>query len=205
MPPVIIQVPNALKIPIKFNLLSGPKKGRRSITDVVQTTSGPVVGKTTQLPTGKFVDQFLGIRYAQAKRFEKPAAPTPWKDVFYAFSFGENCPQRQGVNENGTLYPEISEECLFINVFVPHRSKANGEQFRVMHWIHGGCYNSYSGDQVGAEVLASEGDVIVVTFNYRLGALGYLATGNSDLPGNYGMFDQQAALKWTQDNIARSV
>lgn len=162
-----------------------------------------MVGKITRLPTGKYVDQFLGIRYAKATRFEKPAPPTPWTDVFYATSFGENCPQRQGVNDDGTLYPEIAEECLFINVFVPHRWLKSGERFHVMHWIHGGSYMSYSGDQVGAEVLASEGDVIVVTFNYRLGALGYLATGDSELPGNYGMFDQQAALKWTRDNIAK--
>ena len=70
-----------------------------------------------------------------------------------------------------------------------------------MHWIHGGGYTSNSGDQAGAEVLASEGDVIVVTSNYRVGALGYLTAGDTDLPGNYGVLDQQAALKWTQENI----
>ena len=72
-----------------------------------------------------------------------------------------------------------------------------------MHWIHGGAYFANSGDQVGAEVLASEGDVVVVTFTYCLGALGCLATGDTDLPGNYGMFDQLKALEWVQENIAR--
>ena len=170
---------------------------------MVQTTSGPVIGKTITLTTGKLVDEYLGIRYAQANRFEKPQAPKPWKEPFYADSFGPNCPQRQGVYPNGTKYPEIAEDCLYINVFVPKRQLADGERFCAMHWIHGGSYNSYSGDQVGAEVLASEGDVIVVTSNYRLGALGYLATGDTDLPGNYGMFDQLKALEWVQDNIRR--
>ena len=172
-------------------------------TAVVQTTSGPVIGKTVQLPTEKFVDQYLGIRYAQAERFEKPAAPDPWTNPFYALSFGKYCPQAQQI-EDGKLIPETDENCLFINVFVPKRKLADGELFHVMQWIHGGVYisNSY-GDETGPPNLAAEGDVIVVSFNYRLGALGFLATGDTDLPGNYGMFDQQAALKWTRDNIRR--
>ena len=172
---------------------------------MVQTTSGPVIGKTITLPTGKLYDEYLGIRYAQANRFEKPRAPEPWTEPFYAHSFGPNCPQLQGVYPNGTKYPEIAEDCLYINVFVPKRQLAEGKLFHVMHWIHGGSYNSYSGDQVGAEMLASEGDAIVVRSNYRLGALGFFATGDADLPGNYGMFDQLKALEWVQDNIRRYV
>ena len=171
---------------------------------MVETTSGPVIGKTIELPSTKLVDEYLGIKYAQAKRFEKPQPPQSWTTPFYASSFGKSCPQRQ-FNISGEIVPQTDEDCLFINVFVPHPKLAEGELFYVMHWIHGGGYTSNSGDQVGAEVLASEGDVIVVTSNYRVGALGYLATGDTDLPGNYGMLDQQAALKWTQDNILKYV
>ena len=167
---------------------------------MIQTTSGLVIGKTTQLPTGKLVDQYLGIKYAQAERFEKPIAPEPWTTPFYALSFGKSCPQKQHEVE-GKLLPEIDEDCLFINVFIPNQKQPRNQLFHVMHWIHGGAYISNSGDQVGAEVLASEGDVIVVTSNYRLGALGYLATGDTELPGNYGMFDQLKALEWVQNNI----
>ena len=169
---------------------------------MVHTTSGPVIGKTTKLPTGKLVDQYLGIKYAQAERLEKPHPPQSWVHPFHAHSFGKSCPQKQ-YEIDGNLVPVIDEDCLFINVFVPNRKQPRNQLFHVMHWIHGGAYFANSGNQVGAEMLASEGDVIVVTSNYRLGALGYLATGETNLPGNYGMFDQLEALKWVQENIAR--
>ena len=175
------------------NLLIASSEGNP--THTVETTSGPVIGQTIQLATGKWVDRFLVIRYAQANRFEKSTQPTPWTDPFEAFSYGKNCPQSQSDN--------IDEDCLFINVFVPHRRLDSDEQFHVMHWIHGGAYVTGSGDYDGSAILATEGDVIVVTCNYRLGVLGYLAKGDSDLPGNYGMFDQQFALQWTQDNIEK--
>ena len=178
------------------------KKTRSGCTDEVQTTSGPVIGKTVLLSTGKKVDKYLGIKYAEAKRFEKPESPTPWIEPFYADSFGKNCIQFP-VAKNVTVV--MDEDCLFINVFVPNQAAAKGELFSVMHWIHGGAYISNSGDQLGADILASEGGVIVVTFNYRLGVLGYLASGSSDLPGNYGMFDQIKALQWTKDNIQKYV
>ena len=80
-------------------------------TDVVQTTSGPVIWKTVQLSTEKFVDQYFGIRYAQAERFEKPTAPEPWMTPFHALSFGKYCPQAQHI-EDGRLIPEVDENCF---------------------------------------------------------------------------------------------
>ena len=148
------------------------------------------------------MDSFLGIKYAQAKRFEKPQSPTPWNDPYFAESYGKACPQ----SPIASIVPMgTDEDCLFINLFVPNRELSAGEYLPVMQWIHGGAYVSFSGFQLGTDILASEGDVIVITFNYRLGALGFLTTGNGDLPGNYGMFDQLKALQWTKDNIRRLV
>ena len=98
---------------------------------------------------------------------------------------------------------QTDEDCLTLNVWTP---PANGDHRPVMVWIHGGGFASGSGGLYVANALASRGDIIVVTINYRLGALGFLAhpaLGPSGAVGNYGLADQQAALRWVRDNIAK--
>ncbi|KAF3848821.1 hypothetical protein F7725_015318 [Dissostichus mawsoni] len=101
-----------------------------------------------------------------------------------------------------------SEDCLYLNIWVPHgRSVSTG--LPVMVWIFGGGF--LIGGSMGANFLenylysgqeiADRGDVIVVTMNYRVGSLGFLSTGESDLPGNYGLWDQHAAIAWVNRNI----
>ncbi len=95
------------------------------------------------------------------------------------------------------------EDCLTLNVWTP---LANDDHRPVMVWIHGGGFANGSGGVYVANELASRGDIIVVTINYRLGALGFLAHPALGPPGdvgNYGLADQQAALRWVRDNIAK--
>ena len=174
-----------------------------NFTKVVNTSFGPVRGKTVRLPSNKFIDQYLGIRFAKAVRFEPPTAPDNWEDTIDAISFSKACSQPV-LPINGTLRLEdVSEDCLFLNVYVPATNSSGNKLLPVMHWIHGGGFLFGVAAQPGSEILATEGNVIVVSSSYRLGALGFLATGENDLRGNYGMLDQIEAMKWVGNNIER--
>ena len=100
--------------------------------------------------------------------------------------------------------PSESEDCLYLNVTTP-RSAARTPR-PVMVWLHGGDFRFGSGDGYGGQRLATGGDVVVVTVNYRLGALGFLAhpalAGRDGITGNFGLQDQQAALRWVRRNAA---
>jgi len=167
---------------------------------LVQTTSGPV--------RGAFADDhllFAGIPYAAPPvgplRWRPPRPPAPWHDVRDASKFGERC--IQDVTADWDYGRGVSEDCLTLNVWTPNSSAAKG--LPVMVWIHGGAFVNGSGDLYDGRWMVSRKDVIVVTINYRLGALGFLAhpaLGANDDVGNYGFADQQAALRWVRDNIA---
>ncbi|KAK7486630.1 hypothetical protein BaRGS_00022155 [Batillaria attramentaria] len=141
--------------------------------------------------------KFLGIRYAQApsglQRFQRPTAVT-MNDQVDATRYGARCP-------TAPLQGDMSEDCLFLNVFVP-RLRATGQRLPVFVWIHGGGFVTGSANNVEADVLAAEGGIIVVTFNYRLGPLGFLATGDNTALGNYGLWDQRMALRWVRNYIS---
>ncbi|KAK7500198.1 hypothetical protein BaRGS_00008421, partial [Batillaria attramentaria] len=164
----------------------------------VQLGSGKLLGLETQVGN-KTVFKFLGIRFAESptgdRRFSKPqASPLPNTTV-NASSMAPACPAVI------TFLPADNEDedCLFLNVFVP--SISAGGRLPVMVWIYGGAFSAGNANAYDAEVLAADGDVIVVTFNYRLGPFGFLSTGDSASMGNYGLWDQNLALKWVQANI----
>jgi para-nitrobenzyl esterase len=144
------------------------------------------------------VQEFLGIRYAEPPTGERRfAKPVPVDGAEPLGHFGTIAPQpTSGRGMAGQLAPEPQDEdCLFLNVWTPGRDPEARRP--VMVWIHGGAFVTGSGSGVlyrGGQ-LADRGDVVVVTINYRLGALGFLG-------GNWGLFDQIAALEWVQDNIA---
>lgn len=106
------------------------------------------------------------------------------------------------VNVTGVSSKEdMSEDCLNLNVFVPGKCSAG---LAVMVYIHGGSFLDGSNRVYDGTYMASIGDVIVVTINYRLGAFGFLALGkDTELKGNYGLMDQIEALKWVKTNIVR--
>lgn len=94
-----------------------------------------------------------------------------------------------------------AEDCLYLNVYAPQGAR----QLPVMVWIHGGGYQTGAGSNFNPSTLAGEQQVVVVTVNYRLGALGFLAASGLEqggAVGNYGLQDQQMALKWVRQNIA---
>jgi len=175
----------------------------------VQTSHGTLAG--LRLPGGD-VTLFRGIRYAQPPtgdlRWRPPVPVSSWTGVRPAQEFGPAC--IQAPSPAGSIYADLparmSEDCLFLNVWKP----VQAAKAPVMVWIYGGSLrtgNSAAGIYNGAQ-LARKG-VIVVTLNYRLGVLGYLAhpelTAESPhkSSGNYGLLDQIEALQWVRDNIAQ--
>lgn len=196
-------------------------KGVAASGPVVHTGDGAFRGVST--PT---MNEFLGIRYAQAPvgdlRWRPPRRPERVSGIQDATQFGNHCPQPP----SPFGLPSITEDCLFLNVFTPagHGDSGNGGDDRdrghhrpVMFWIHGGALVVGESDDYNPQALVEQG-VVVVTVNYRLGALGFLAhpalsaeavdsdnDGDSDhapASGNYGIMDQQLALKWVRRNIA---
>lgn len=166
----------------------------------VSTSIGTFIGKTKTvdyLGNGK-VYQYLGIPYAQPPvgdlRFSKPKPITSYNSssIFEAQEFGAICPQ-------GPTDVEQSEDCLFLNVFVPAGDAAD---LAVMVWIHGGGFVGGYSNIYDATVLALYGKVIVVTINYRLGVFGFLSTSDDNARGNFGLWDQREAIRWVHDHIA---
>ncbi len=176
---------------------------------VVETASGSLRG--TQEEGG--VSVFRGIPYAEAPmgdlRWKPPVEKAEWNGVRDASEFGAPCFQPQTRPTANNIYAEelgeMSEDCLSLNVWVPE----NARNAPVFVWIHGGALvgGASSFDMYDGTHLAKEG-VIVVSLNYRLGVLGFLAhpqlSAESDrnVSGNYGLLDQIEALRWIQRNIA---
>ena len=173
-----------------------------SKSPVVATDTGPVRGVATGT-----MQEFRGIPYAAAPvgdlRWRPPQEPERWHGVRGATSFGAHCPQV--ATPYGT--PSTAEDCLFLNVFTPAKTnEGRAHLLPVMVWIHGGGLVVGESDGYDPSNLVAE-DVIVVTINYRLGELGFLAhsalaaESSNGASGNYGLLDQQAALRWVQRNI----
>jgi para-nitrobenzyl esterase len=148
-------------------------------------------------------DEFLGIPYAAPPvgplRWRPPKPPARWHGIRSAITFAPHCPQSAGLFGRAST----SENCLFLNVYKPSRSR--GHRLPVMVWIHGGALIAGESDDYNPAGLVADG-VIVVTINYRLGALGFLAhpalaSRPGGPAGDYGLMDQQAALRWVQRNI----
>lgn len=157
------------------------------------------------------VTVWKGIPYAKPPigdlRFRAPQPPEPWEEVREAALFGPSAMQASnGVMEFfGNQTNNTSEDCLYLNVWSP---AADSKRRPVMVWIHGGAFTSGAGssETYDGHSFSAEGDVVVVTFNYRLGALGFLHLGDvggDDFSGscNCGILDQVAALQWVQANI----
>lgn len=175
----------------------------RSASTVVQTASGKVRGAHQ---TG--YDEWLGIPYAAdasgANRWKPPQPATKWSGVRDATAFADRCAQSTGWDpgyENLTT----SEDCLALNVYVPDGARAKTP---VLVWIHGGGFTGGAGQDTNPRKFVEQTGAVVVTVNYRLGVLGtlnlpQLQAESKDGPGNYGLLDQQAALRWVHSNISR--
>jgi para-nitrobenzyl esterase len=136
-----------------------------------------------------------------ALRWRPPRPGARWHGVRDTTAFAPHCPQSAGPFGVAS----VSENCLYLNVFAPRGSMRRGRRLPVMVWIHGGALVTGESDDYNPAKLVREG-AIVVTINYRLGALGFLAhpalaRRPGGPSGNYGLMDQQAALRWVQRNI----
>jgi para-nitrobenzyl esterase len=173
---------------------------RASTNPVVHVDGGPIRGAVA---SGGYV--FKGIPYAAAPtgelRWRPPAPVTPWQGIRDATQFGLSCPQVPSSFSTGPY----DENCLFLNVYAKSLRGHESDGLPVLVWIHGGGYTQGDGRGFDGTKLAQDG-VVVVTINYRLGALGFLAhpalaSEPGGPAGNYGLMDQQAALRWVQRNI----
>ena len=201
--------------PLRFLAQNNAAAARRATAPaqndllVVRTTAGFIRG----IARSNGGAQFLGIPYAEPPvgplRWRAPVPKRPWSGVRDANAFGSSCPQPLlGGAWNRYDAEHNSEDCLYLNVTTPVWPAA--KPLPVMFWIHGGANigGSGSGGLYNAGTLVAHG-VLLVTINYRLGILGYLALPelSSESPhhasGDYGLMDQFLALRWVHDNIAR--
>ncbi|KIY45924.1 carboxylesterase [Fistulina hepatica ATCC 64428] len=184
----------------------------RSTSDspVANTSYGDVLGTTSDYRDGVYV--FKGIPYAASPtgsaRWTPPSKPESWTDVYNATAFGADCAQSYssaGIFSSGSY--NISEDCLSINVWTP--SINTSANLPVYFWIYGGRFEGGGGDVItydGAGLAIQ--DIVVVTFNYRLGPFGFFAHPDlsAESPhnssGNYGILDQVFALEWVKAEIA---
>ncbi|XP_061475114.1 cholinesterase-like isoform X2 [Rhineura floridana] len=175
---------------------------------VVVTSSGPIKGKRVPADSGS-TTAYLGIPYAEPPvgklRFQKPLPHQSWSHVLEATSFGNACFQKSffasPFNNMWVANGPYSEDCLFLNIWVPHPRPSL--PVPVLIWIHGGGFVAGAGslDLYNGACLAAAENVIVASMNYRLGILGFLFFP-PDAPGNVGLWDQHLALKWVKENAA---
>ncbi|KAF9556982.1 hypothetical protein EC968_007868 [Mortierella alpina] len=190
-------------------------------TTLYQENTRQVIVKTNVGAIQGFRDQnsfrFLGIKYAEAPigklRFATPVPKAPFESTFDATAFGHICPQ---VTTLASLETQTDlmlqgatqdDDCLVLNVFTPSLKSKGVKGLPVIVYFHGGGFSTFSGSTASYEPgnLVSRGGVVVVTFNFRLGILGFTensAIPRSDIPGNQAIHDQILALKWVKDHIA---
>ena len=151
------------------------------------------------------VVEALGIPFARAERLSAPVRAERWSGTLDATEFGPASLQPPGEVFMAVDMP-LSEDCLSLNVWAPEAAVGSAPERPVMVWIHGGGFRQGSGAHMlsRGQVLAARGDVVVVTVNYRLGALGFLAhpeLADDGVCGNWGVLDLVAALQWVRDEI----
>nr|XP_046180159.1 neuroligin-3a isoform X3 [Oncorhynchus gorbuscha] len=189
----------------------------------VNTQYGKLRGVRVPLPSEILgpVDQYLGVPYAASpvgeKRFLPPEPPSSWSGIKNATHFAPVCPQNIHNAVPEIMMPiwfsfsldivasyiqDQNEDCLYLNIYVPTEDDIRDTGAKpVMVFIHGGSYMEGTGNMIDGSVLASYGNVIVITLNYRVGVLGFLSTGDQAAKGNYGLLDQIQALRWISENI----
>ncbi|XP_066903481.1 esterase FE4 [Halyomorpha halys] len=168
---------------------------------------GALKGLWAHSAGGRTYAAFYGIPYAkppQGKhRFKEPVPAEPWLGVYNATREPPQCLQLHYFTTSSPYKSGGSEDCLYINVFTPklHKTGSGGKPLDVIAYIHGGAFMAGSSNDMGVDYILDR-DIVLVSFNYRLGPLGFFSTGDEAVPGNNGMKDQVLALKWIQQNIA---
>lgn len=183
-----------------------PVGSDKELSDLVITTAlGKIRGTMLPSQAGRNFYAFRGVPYAKPPvdnlRFKPPEPVEQWFDVFDATFDGPKCPQPGLVSE------DVSEDCLRLNIYtrqLPTESEPNPRK-PVIVFIHPGGFYSLSGQSknfAGPQYFMDR-NLVLVTFNYRLGTLGFLATGTEEAPGNMGLKDQVQLLRWVKLHISR--
>jgi para-nitrobenzyl esterase len=184
-----------------------PASAAAAAPPTVTTPAGIFPSQTFQGVANSGINDFLGIRFAAAPvgslRFAAPAAPAAVSGTIDATSFGSPCPQNASPFGTGST----NEDCLFLNVYVPGNGISSRNKLPVMVFLFGGDFVDGEGSLYDPTNMAIQGNAIVVTINYRLGILGYMASAalssqaSTGVSGNYGFLDQLFALQWVKQNI----
>ncbi|EAA01441.5 AGAP002090-PA [Anopheles gambiae str. PEST] len=206
----------------------GPATSLNNITysnSLVKTKYGPLRGIVFRtVPV--VVEGFLGVPYASppigSLRYMPPVTPSTWKAPRLVDRFAPVCPQKlpkldgtdagvlgdlpiDRLKQLRRLVPTLvnqSEDCLYLNLYVPHAGKRHNHLKPSIVYIHGESYEWNSGNHYDGSTLAMNGNVIVVTINFRLGVLGFLKTGaKGSAQGNFGLMDLVAGLHWLRENL----
>ncbi|KAL3101844.1 hypothetical protein niasHS_003253 [Heterodera schachtii] len=214
------QQPMALPIPFGGDGAMGDEFGTCAIDQmptVVHTMFGPVKGFTDiDGANSSLVDVFLGIPFAQPPvghlRFEKPRAlVTHWEGILDGTEHRKGCVPHARPDWQNELLGQysFSEDCLYLNIFAPHGANKDSEEqlLPVLVLIHGGAFSIGSARQFGdhkdiGAKFVSHG-IVVVAIQYRLGVFGFASSGDPQMPGNFGLWDQLAALQFIRQNIRR--
>ncbi|CAD6185212.1 unnamed protein product [Caenorhabditis auriculariae] len=173
----------------------------------------PLYGEEVSSAHGKKVTQYLGIPFAEPPigdlRFRKPRPKKPWRTPFNATSQPNSCIQSSDTYF-GDFYgaamwnanTEMSEDCLYLNVFVPGKTDPS-KKLAVMVWVFGGGFWSGTStlDVYDGRIFSAEENIILVSMNYRVSIFGFLYMDRPEAPGNMGLWDQLMALKWIHKNI----
>ena len=167
---------------------------------VVNTTSGHVHGSKHVLSDGVHVRSWLGLPYAEPpvgkRRFLPPIPASPWTGIRDSVLLPPACPQSSKFSVRSSN--NTSEDCLYLNIY---SAESDHDQLKpVMIWIHPGEFNYGSASLVTPSRLAASGDVIVVSIQYRLGALGFIYFGDKS-QANLGLQDQLLSIEWISQNI----
>jgi para-nitrobenzyl esterase len=196
-------LPTAVRLSLVLLLAAVPALGAAPRQPTVETTDGPIAGFTRD-----GVAQFRGIPYAAPPvgplRWRPPQPHAKWTATLDAVAFGDTCVQNQA-----RLFakPSLTEDCLNLNVYTPAGYAVKPEHRGVLVWFYGGALTAGEADDYDGTKLAHAGNSVVVTVNFRVGYLGYFALPALDAEGhafgNYGLMDQQLALTWVRQNIAK--
>ncbi|XP_057652545.1 juvenile hormone esterase-like isoform X1 [Diorhabda carinulata] len=172
---------------------------------LLQTPSGLIMGTKEYGLHGTTFYAFQQVPYAKPPignlRFADPEPAEKWKGILDATKSNKICYQQNNMLGLELLEEMETEDCLYLNVYTP-KNPSNNSSLPVLIYIHGGGFVSGSGnfDFFGPHYFM-EHNIILVTPNYRLGPFGFLTTGDEIIPGNFGLKDQQLALKWVKNNI----
>lgn len=177
---------------------------------LLNTSSGIYLGRTVRYQN-LLVEQYLGIEYARIiRRFDRAQVIRRDENssIINATTFGSICKPTISVCANNTNSCTVSygiftskfsadEQCLYLNVFLPKKSQ---EKKSIFMWIHGGSSQIGTGNLFDGTILAALGNIIVITFNFRLNLFGFLSSGDERLEGNLGLYDQSLVLDWIYEN-----